>query len=303
MLTRHKYKNIDWIDLESPTEADIAPVMSEFNLHPLLADELLRPSDRAHADPYGKYIYLIFHFPHYKHSGKRGTLEVDFIIGKNFIITSHYEPTDLFLDAAKTLETRSIIDKFETEPTSGIVFHHLMRGLYRHIEHELEHLTDDLASAEKEVFIGNEDKMVLALSRLNKILIDFRHPLKLHLEILESMDEKEEKIFGNAIGHYTEMVIGEYKRVWGRLENNRELLNDLRDTNDSLFSAKTNSIMKNLTIMSFLTLPLTLITGLFGMNTTGTPIVQEHNGFWIVLGLMGLTIVINVLLFRYNRWI
>ncbi len=304
MVNRHKYKNIDWIDLESPKEEDILPLVAEFSLHPLVVDELQRPSERARVDPYGKYMYMIFHFPGYKRGNdKDASLEIDFILGKNFIITSHYEPIDLFLEASKALETKSILDKFENETNSEVVFHHIMRALYQHLGRELDHIKKDLAAVEKEIFIGHEDKMVHVLSRLNKAMIDFRHPLKLHLGILESLEAKEEKLFGASHEHYTEMIIGEYKKIWGQLENNRELLADLRDTNDSLFSAKTNNIMKNLTIMSFLTFPLTLMTGIFSMNTASTPLAGLENGFWIILGIMATATILIVTLFKYKRWI
>lgn len=304
MLTRHKYKNIDWIDLESPDEQEVLSLAKEFNISPLIVEELKRPSERAKADSHGKYIYLIFHIPRYKHDGggRETSQELDFIIGKDFIITSHYEPMSVFLDVSKILETRSILYKEDGE-NSGLIFYHIMRAIYENLNQELDHVRRDLALAEKEVFIGNEDKMVHVLSKINKALIDFRHPLRVHNELLESLESKEQKIYGVEHGHHTEMVIGEYKKVWGRLENNRDLLMDLRDTNDSLFSAKTNSIMKNLTIMSFLTFPLSLIIGLLDMDTHGNPIVGLDNGFWIVLGSIATTTLFMILLFKYKRWI
>lgn len=290
--------------MESPTEADIAPMAEEFHLHPLIAEELRRPSEREKVDSHSKYMYLIFHFPKYRHGEDReNPREIDFIIGKDFIITSHYEPIDLFLDVSKILETKSILDKFENEDNSGLIFYQIMKSLYDNLQHELDHIRRDLALAEKEVFIGNEDRMVHVLSKINKAMIDFRHPLRVHHEILESLDAKEEKVFGSTHEHYAEMTLGEYRKVWNRMENNRDLLMDLRDTNDSLFSAKTNSIMKNLTIMSFLTFPLTLLTGIFGMNTAHTPLAGLENGFWLILGIMAGTIVLMLALFKYNRWI
>lgn len=304
MITRHKYKNIDWIDLESPDEGEILLLGKEFKLNPLTIEELRHPSERAKADPYGKYIYLIFHFPKYKHKpeGKEGVGEVDLVIGKNFIITSHYEPIDIFLDVSKLLETKSILDKEEAD-NSSLIFYHIMKSLYESLDRELDHIRRDLNQAEKEIFIGNEDKMVQVLSKINKTLIDFRHPMKVHNGILESLESQEQKLYGVEHEHYTEMVIGEYKKVWGMMENNRDLLMDLRDTNDSLFSAKTNNIMKNLTIMSFLTFPLSLMIGILDMDTSANPIVGLENGFWVILGIVGTTALFMIALFKFKRWI
>ncbi|MBI3633317.1 MAG: hypothetical protein HY226_03440 [Candidatus Vogelbacteria bacterium] len=304
MISRHKYKTVDWIDLELPSEEEVRQVADEFKLHTLLVSELSRPSERAKVDLYSNYMYLILHFPKYKHGGNRDIAqELDFVIGKNFIITSHYEPIDVFFDLSKSFETGSILDKAEDTDNSGYIFYHIMKKLYDNLEHELDHVTRDLAQAEREIFIGNELKMVQVLSNINKALIDFKRPLKMHHEILNSFDDKEEKLLGTKFNHFTEIIIGEYKRVWTMLESNKEVLMDLRNTNDSLFSAKTNSIMKNLTIMSFLTFPLTLMVGILDMNTASNPLAGTQNQFWIVLSIMGATTFFILLLFKYEKWI
>ncbi len=304
MINRHRYKNIAWIDIESPKEDELVPLIKEFGLSPIILEELLRPSERAKVDSYLNFIYLILHFPKYKHGqNKECPQEIDFVIGKNFIITSHYEPVEVFFGLSKLLETKSIIDKSENTENSGFIFYHIMKKLYDNIAHELDHVTKELTSVEKEIFSGNEHKMVQALSKLSKILIDFKHPLRLHSEILESFDSKEEKIFGEKYQHYTDIIIGDYKRVWNIIESNRELFMDLRETNDSLFSAKMNNIMKNLTIMSFLTFPLSLMTGIFGMNTSQTPLAGLENGFWIILAIMGITTLSIIIFLVSKKWI
>lgn len=304
MITKHAYKNIEWVDLESPKEEEILPIARQFNLHPAVVSELTRPSQRSRADRYNDSLYLIFHFPpHRNQNGSGQTREIDFIVGKDFIITSHYEPASVILNVANLLETKSILDKTETAASPGIIFYNIMKELYEEITHRLDKVNKNLSDVEKEVFRGNEREMVGVLSKINKTLIDLKHPLKSHLAILESLDLKEEEIFGTSHEHYTEMAIGEYKRVWGILENNRELLIDLKETNDSLFSAKMNNVMKNLTIMSFLTFPLTLMTGIFSMNIDSTPIAELENGFWIILTIMGFVILFMISFFRFKRWI
>ena len=304
MISRHKYKTVDWIDLELPSEEEVHQIAEEFKLHPVLVGELIKPSERAKVDSFRDYLYLILHFPKYKHGGKREVAqEIDFVIGKHFIITSHYEPVDIFFDLSKSLETKTILDKGEEKDNSGYIFYHIMKKLYENLEHELDHVYRDLNQAEREVFVGNELKMVQVLSNINKALIDFKRPLKAHHEILDSFNNTEERLLGTRFNHFTEIIIGEYKRVWAMLESNKEVLMDLRSTNDSLFSAKTNSIMKNLTIMSFLTFPLALMVAILDMNTPSNPLHNLENRFWIVLAVVSISAAFMILLFKHRRWI
>ena len=92
MITTHKYKNLTWTDVESPTVEDLKILMPQYGIPPIVADELLKPTIRPKADIYGNIIYLILHFPIYDISRKVSEPhEVDFILGKNFIITAHYK--------------------------------------------------------------------------------------------------------------------------------------------------------------------------------------------------------------------
>ena len=145
--------------------------------------------------------------------------------------------------------------------------------------------------------------MVQALSNINKTLIDFRRPLRAHLEILKSLEKNEDAFFTPKFKHYIQAIMGEYGRAWNQLESNKETVIDLREANDSLFSAKTNSIMKNLTIMSFLTFPLALLVGILDMETASNPIAGLPNQFWIVVGIMLGSIAVMLLFFKHRRWI
>jgi magnesium transporter len=97
--------------------------------------------------------------------------------------------------------------------------------------------------------------------------------------------------------------MGEYLKVEEMLQDQKEILVDLRSTNDSLLSTKTNEIMKLLTATTFLMLPATLIGALFGMNTVGTPLIGHAYDFYIVVGIMFVIAFSTFLYFKHKRWI
>jgi len=97
--------------------------------------------------------------------------------------------------------------------------------------------------------------------------------------------------------------VREYEHVRHALMNARELLAELRTTNDSLLYAKQNEVMKTLTIMAFVTFPLTLLAGIFGMNTAYTPLVGRSYDFWIVIGIMLALTVLFFSFFKYRKWL
>jgi magnesium transporter len=142
--------------------------------------------------------------------------------------------------------------------------------------------------------------MVSTISRLNRDLLNFKQTIRPHKEVLGSFEQTGIQFFGDNFSYYLHALMGEYFKVSSRLDGHRETLLELRDTNDSLLTAKTNEIMKSLTVMAFVILPLTFIGQLFGMSTSNIPLINEPGGFWVILSSMG---VVAVLLYCYFKFV
>jgi len=304
MLSRYKHKKITWIDLESPTQEEVRTLMKEFDIHPLVANELLVPTVRPKVDLYYNLIYLILHFPAFEHRhGGSPEQEVDFIIGKNFVITTHYETIDPLHEFSRVFEVNSIIDKSHMGNHAGFLFYYIARELYKSLSEELQHIDDALNQIEEQIFEGKEKDMVEELSRVNRDLLNFKQAIRLHDEVLSSLEIAGTGFFGDKFTYYLRALAGEYHKIASQLEGNRETLLELRGTNDSLLTTKQNETMKILTIMAFVTFPLSLIAGIFGMNTQATPIIGAPGDFWIVLSIMGIGMFMMFLYFKYKKWL
>lgn len=305
MITKHTHKNIVWIDLESPTNEEVRQVMEEYSFHPSIAEELLLPTMKPKVEFYdGKIIYLILHFPAFKHThGDSQNQEVDFIIGKNFLITTRYDTIDPLHKFSKEFETNSILDKNNVPEHAGFLFFYMIRKLYRALEHELEYIYDELEEVEKNMFRGKEREMVVDLSIISRDLLNFKHAVRLHREILESLEIVGKKLFGDEFSYHLKAIIVEYYKIHSGIESNVDSLTELRETNNSLVSTKQNEVMKILTIMAFITFPLSLVASIFGMNTDYLPIVGQPNDFWIITGFMGIATVSFFSFFKYKGWL
>jgi len=112
MTNTFAYRNVEWIDLESPSYEEVKDVADRHKFNRVLAEELLRPTPKARVDLYHDYLYLVLHFPAIKHSHTASTSqEIDFIIGKNFIVTTHYDTIDPLHEFSKIFEVNSITDR------------------------------------------------------------------------------------------------------------------------------------------------------------------------------------------------
>ncbi len=300
MISRYTYKDLVWVDVESPTSEEIRELMEEFGIHPLVADELLTPTLRPKVDLYQNFIYLILHFPTISHKHDGGhEQEIDFVIGKNFLITTHYDLVDPLHEFSKVFEVNSILEKSNIGDHAGFLLFYIMRELYKMLDRELDHINHDFGDIEAKIFEGKERDMVNAISHLNRDLLNFKQILRPHKEVLESFEIAGTKFFGQDFSYYLRTIVGEYYKISTILDGHRETLLELRDTNDSLLTTKTNDIMKTLTVTAFIILPLTFIGQLFGMSITSIPISTNPNAFWIITGSMG---VIGICLFGYFKF-
>lgn len=297
--------------MESPSKADISKVRSEFDVHSLVAEEVLSPSLRPKVDVYSSHVYLVLHFPVYIY-GKPGfsddsvreSREVDFILGKDFLITVHYEPIDEFLDFTKLFEASELIGQGrDAEVDAGFIFYHILGGLYRGIESDLDSINRNLRDIESHIFLGDERRMVERISSVNRSLLDFRWALKNHEDILNSLESDASDFFNNSFPTHLHALYNEYYKIWNIIESNKEIVGDLRTTNDSLLSTKTNEVMKVLTILAFITFPLSLVAAIFGMNIDSAPLVHDPNGFWIVIGIMIVLMAAMFGYFRHKQWL
>lgn len=305
MISRYTYHDITWVDMESPNKEEVSHVIEEFSIPSLVAEEVITNTLHAKVELYDSLIYMILHFPPSRHGEQKDTeQEIDFIIGKNFIVTVHYEPVYSIEQFAKLFELKNAFVGESRIINGGFLFVEMMKQFYTHSLHKLDDITKTVKEIEYYIFNGHEDKMVKKISNTGKKLLDFKQALRFHKDILHSYVSASVKLFGEDYRYYAEIITSEFNKVSSLLESNRDALSELQRTNDSLLSTKTNATMRTFTILTFVLMPLTIITGVFGMNTADTLVfIKDKTDFFSVIGALVLTGFIMFLFFKARKWL
>ena len=303
MRSDYEHNGITWIDLESPTRNDIKGLVEQFGISTMVAEELLLPSGKPRIEFYDAHVYIILHFPALRHSHKAVEQEVDFVVGRNFIITIHYDTVDPLHKFSKVLEVNSVLNKSDIGDHAGFFFFYMLRKLYKAVEYEVEHVHNHLRTIEEHIFSGQEVRMVEAISQSARDLLNLRQTIEPHREILRTLESEGTKLFGENFAPYLRALSNEYYKVHNHVMRNTESLHELRETNNSLLTTKQNETMKVFTIMAFVTFPLSLIASIFSMDTMYNPIIGHPYDFWIILGIMGIAILIMFRYFKHKKWI
>ncbi len=305
MLFRHKYSDGVWIDLEQPSQDEVRAFALEFGISERIESELLSPTLSPLFTCDGEAALLVMHFPSHGHEdGTAKDQEIDFVVGKHFVATIRYEVVAPLYHLQKLLETQQLLNAdmaLSTDELIEILFAHL----YASIREHTNHVAGRLVRVEEQMFSGQERYTVRAISvvsreflHLEAALANQEGPLARFLHQLA-----EPAFLGSSFTERGTRIVSERQQVEHVIRTHRAVATELRETNTSLLEARQNAIMKTLTVITFLVLPLELITFIFSMHLPGTPLAQNPDAFWIVIGIMGIMLGFLALYFARNRWI
>lgn len=306
MLTTYKNRGETWVDIDHGTPEEIHSVMDQYKIHPFVAKELTSATPKPRIEFHDGYIYYILHFPSWKHTHRENkkNQEVDFIIGKDFIITARYDTIDALHKLSKDLEVSEVLEKGDyLYKHSHRIFMNILRSLYNSLFEELDYIEDVTEDITSQIFKGHEKEMVVKISEVTRNLLNFKKTTDLHREILEPLKERGAQFFGEDFARELQAIILDYTKINSNIKSSLDMLRELRDTNNSLLTSKQNETVKELTVLGAILLPLNLFSWIFAMRVGGVPLEDNPNGFWIVITAMLTYALITYMYARHKKWI
>ncbi len=251
-----KGPKVTWVDIQDPTKEDVQYLKERFKFHPLILGELIPPGHRPRVEQHKDYLFMILYYPvHSKERRETKPRELDIIVTRDTIITSHYRsilPLKALFDSCNLYkESRK---SYMSEGTGQLLFY-LLSGFWKTCLTKLVQIDKRISEIEKEIFKGKEKEMVLEISLVKTDVINFWRILEHQEEILKSLVHEGEIFFGKELSPYFLDVLGTYGRALNSLKTYKEAILALEDTNQSLLSTKMNEVIRILTVFSVIVLP------------------------------------------------
>lgn len=303
MLKTIQWRDKRWIYADRPTKDELTMLAENYNVHPVVVEELTHQTLRPKVDRFQNFLYLILHFPIFDDNIKTSlAAEIDFIIGKDFLITVSYDQNESLEDFFNSLE------KNETDKdhvfSSGIemVFYQLLSKLYDFAMRELDHIKLKIDRLDARLAAREDEETIQEIFFLRRDILNFRRSIKPHETVVNSLLIHGPNFFGKEMEPYFKDIVGEYSKVWNMLENHKETVETLYDTNISFLSMRSNEIMKRLTLMAFVTFPLSLIAAIFSMNITPNNFFGSPYDFIIVISIIFVSILYMLYFFKRRKW-
>ncbi len=299
------YNAITWTNVAKATANDIEQLHQQFPFfHPLDLEDCLSAIERPKIDEYESYLFIVMHFPVFNKATRRlGRTEVDIFVGRGFLVTV----------SDGTL--KPLAEDFDnSEIDEGLRSQFMGRGSYYLLYMLIDDLVDycfpildkqnhNVLDIEERIFDVNARAMVREISILRRNLLNFRSTIKPQMKIITSLERKDWEFLRGDLEVYWGDVSDHAVQIWERLEDLWEVVEGLSTTLESLTSQRINEVMKILTIFSVIMLPLSVISGIYGMNLRQLPLASHPLSFVIIIGIMASIVVGMLAYFSRKGWL
>ncbi|MHB9027223.1 MAG: magnesium/cobalt transporter CorA [Candidatus Latescibacterota bacterium] len=274
-------ENVDlWVDLEAPTEEESQILSTVFGFHELAIEDCVAIEiEEAKIDNYEDYLFLVFHSVVFNHEKLTFDFnELDIFFGEKYIVTYHNRPILGINQLRKRLDRN--ID-FMSQGTDEIL-HAIMDAIVDNLGRSFKRLERTIYKLEGEILSDASQQTFNDLFRLRRGLISLRRILAPAEEVVEDLGSTEYDLIQEENRVYFQDVHDHMSAMQGLLGSYMEMVGSTMDTYVSFTSHRMTSVMRTLTIMSFIMLPLTLIASLYGMNLN-LPLQGNPKGFYLIV--------------------
>jgi len=298
--------NLRWVHVVSPDKNDIEFIKTIHPFHKLVLESIESPTFHPLFEDFEDHFFFVAHFPViYRGWEKNDIVEIDFLVTKESIVTVAYENFKNINEIIDNLRHSSEIQNQISGKNSGILLHHIINELFSRLLLHLNVVEEQLDNIEDEIFQRKKKRMqtIEDISNLRMDILDFWRTVRPQEAVFKSLPEKIKKLYDHSAEPYFFNLLNTEERIRNIIENQKETIESLHQTNESLMSGNTNNIISLLTIFSTIVLPLNLIASVWGMNHATMPLRDGPLDFWMVISGMTLITIILLAVFRKIRWL
>lgn len=296
-----KSKNVSWINIDGLHDTEkIQKIGEGFGLHPLLLEDIVNTDQRPKMEDYEDYIFIVMKMLQYEEKLRTVRAEqVSLVLGKNYLISFQENQGDVFEGIRQRLRNKK--GRMRSLGTDFLAYS-IIDAVVDNYFMILERIGEEIEDLEEEVVKNPTPKTIQALHGLKREMVFLRRSVWPLREVISSLQRTGSKLMKKSTSLYLRDVYDHTIQVIDTIETDRDILSGMLDIYLSSISNRLNEIMKVLTIIGTIFIPLTFITGLYGMNFRYMPELEHPFGYPAVLVIMLLVFALMLAYFKRKRW-
>ena len=296
--------DLTWVNIQPPTERETEYLAQNYPFHPLDLDDCLSRIQRPKIDEYKDYLFLVFNFPVYNVEARvTSPSQLSVFIGEKYLITLHkgeLKPlVKLFRDCELNEDTRE--ENF-SQGTSYLLYR-IVDRLVDYCLPIISKISANIEKTEDNIFASRGlPRAIGDISMLRRDVIAFRRIIWPMRAVIASLEPKIRRFTTMDLAVYFGDMIDHVDKIWDALDEFKEIIEGLNDAHDSLATNRTGEVMRMLTIIATILLPLTVVASLYGMNI---PLPFQESAYSLAFVLVIWVVIVTCMLyfFRRQRWI
>jgi len=300
-----KTSDLFWVNITKNTTTEIDYLKKNFRFNDLDLIECLPPIQRPKLVDRGNHFFMILLFPIYNRVTREiFSAEVDFFIGRDYLVTVHDNSLPPLQNFYRLCEKNPKIkaEYFETDPAD--LLYEILNQLLNYCFPLLMHINNDVDNLEKKIFEGNSTGLIKEVSIIKRNIVNFRKAMQAHRAVINKLTHGVGKLFPSTqLEIYFQYLVEQTEEIWQLLENHKDTINALHETQNSLGTYRLNKAIRFLTIISVIFMPLNLMAFLASTRFASLPLIEHPYGFWIMLAAMGIVTLISIWIFKRKKWL
>jgi magnesium transporter len=296
---------LTWVNVVAPDVTTAQELADRFGWHPLDVEDIVSKRQRPKVDAYEEegYLFAVLHFPVYDKQVQRlNAAELDIFIGHDYVVTI---PTRELLPVTRLFARCEADEELRTQlfaRGSGRLLYEILDDLFDYCFPILDKIAHKLDVIEDEMFEGRSQEVVRDISNVKQEIISYRKIIKPERSTLRVLERRVESFLPEELELYFDDIVDAAERIWDLLDNYKEVVEALETTNESVISHQQGDVLRILTVIATIALPLTVIASIFGMNVL-FPGEGTRHAFWVIMAVMLGALLGMVGIFRWKRWL
>jgi magnesium transporter len=299
-----QYNRARWINIIHPTPDDINALRDEFPyLHPLTLEDMLSPMERPKLDQDDDYLFVVLHFPQWDPIQRLSRArEIDIVLGRGYVVTIHDGTLKPLVRMFQQCENDTEAQQRYLGRGANHTFYTLIDQLVDYIFPMLRKVDKNIHNIEESIFTQDARKVIREIALTRRDVIALRRIIRQQVPVLDALEHTDHPIIHEDFEEYFGDLVDHITKARDFVDEDFEIVGNLAETADMLANHRINEVMRILTVISVIMLPLTLISSIYGMNVQ-LPLQNDPQSFiFISFGMVLITITL-LLYFRRRGWL
>lgn len=294
--------NVTWINIDGLNNTqEIESLGRCFNLHPLILEDIVNTDQRPKIDEYQDYLFVVAKMLYYNEDGQLLIEHISLVLGNDYVLSFQEAGGDVFNGVRERIEHKK--GRIRNRNADYLLFA-LLDAIIDNYFMVVDDISDKIEGFEDQLFENNQDdNLIHEIQELKRAILRIRRAVFPIREVVGRLEKLNHPIIEENTGNYLRDLVDHIIQISENIDIYREMIWSLMDMYMTTISNKMNEVMKVLTIMATIFIPLTFIAGIYGMNFEYMPELQWKYSYFVLWGIMIIIFIVMLYYFKRKKWL